>query len=74
MKRERARQEIEALWRAYLAGLAEGRRPNMAAFFDRLRQQRPELLRARGGTEDWREVQGWLKQLDERFADEPAPG
>ena len=63
MRREQARLEIEGLWRAYVGGVPAGRRPNMAAFFDRLRQQRPELLRARGGSEDWREIQGWLNQL-----------
>ena len=66
MRREQARLEVEGLWRAYLEAVPAGRRPNMAAFFDRLRQQRPELLRARGGSEDWREVQGWLNQPQAR--------
>jgi hypothetical protein len=63
MKREQARLEIEGLWRAYLGAVPAGRRPNMAAFFDRLRQQRPELMRAKGSSADWREVQGWLRPL-----------
>lgn len=70
MKREQARREIEGLWRVYLDGVPAGRRPNMAAFFDRLRQQRPELMRAKGGSADWREVQGWLSEpLDPGGAD-----
>ena len=64
MNRERARLEVEGLWRAYLGAVPAGRRPNMAAFFDRLRQQHPELMRSKGGSEDWREVQGWLRPLD----------
>lgn len=65
MKREQARREIEGLWRAYLDGVPAGRRPNMAAFFDRLRQQRPELMRAKGGSADWREIQAWLSEPPE---------
>jgi hypothetical protein len=62
VRREQARREVESLWRAYLDGLSTGRRPNMAAFFDRLRRQRPELMRAKGGAADWREIQGWLTE------------